>query len=115
MEDTVKQILTIQNSSINWNEILTGLLVIITAIYVLLTYQIMKSTEKSVNIIQKQNEALLRPYISINVYPDKSANYYLKISNTGRSTATNLTLKNENKHFPHSSSTKSLSSVLDSF
>ena len=50
MEDSLKQLLTVHNSIINWTELLTALLVLITAFYVYFTFRMMKASEKSFNV-----------------------------------------------------------------
>lgn len=46
-------------------EILTAILVFITGIYAYLTYQMSKISERSVQIMNEQTEAMSRPYIVI--------------------------------------------------
>ncbi len=46
-------------------EILTAILVLITGIYAYLTYQMSKISERSVQIMNEQTEAMSRPYIVI--------------------------------------------------
>lgn len=74
-------------------EFLTTLLVIITAIYAYLTYRLAKASEASVESMQEQSEALVRPYVTIQpfVRPHTSI-LYLRIKNVGRTNAINLKL-----------------------
>lgn len=74
-------------------EILTGILVLITAIYAYLTHRMAKSSEASVEAIKQQSEDTLRPYITITPFIRPQALcLYLRISNTGRTGAQNLQL-----------------------
>lgn len=72
-------------------EYLTAILVFITAIYAYLTYRIVKASEASVEAISTQSEVMLRPYITIASFirPHTSL-LYLRISNSGRTTAHNV-------------------------
>ncbi|MFC1643659.1 hypothetical protein ACFL1F_01090 [Chlamydiota bacterium] len=74
--------------------ILTAILVVITGVYVWLTFRILKANEKTVVFMRDQSESLTRPYVNISVviYPQNSL-FYLKIANTGRSTAEKLRMK----------------------
>ncbi len=74
-------------------EYLTAILVLITAIYAYLTYRIVKASEASVEAISTQSEVMLRPYITIASFirPHTSL-LYLRISNSGRTTAHNVQL-----------------------
>ncbi len=74
-------------------EILTGILVLVTAIYAYLTYRMAKASETSVEAVKQQSEAMLRPYISISPFIRPHALFlYLRIVNTGRTAAQNLRL-----------------------
>jgi hypothetical protein len=75
-------------------EILTALLVIITAFYAWVTFKILKANESVLHEMRLQQEALYRPYISISpvVYSD-SPIFFLKIENTGHTSAHNLKLQ----------------------
>ena len=74
-------------------EILTGILVLVTAIYAYLTLRMAKASEASVEDVRQQSEAMLRPYISISPFIRPQALIlYLKIANTGRTAAQNLRL-----------------------
>jgi hypothetical protein len=74
-------------------EILTGILVIITAFYAWATYRILKANEKTVNAMRDQEEALRRPYITIAPYTVPGTPLMgICIANTGKSPAQNLSL-----------------------
>ena len=74
-------------------EILTAVLVLITAFYAWATFKILKANEKVVQVMQEQSEAMTRPYITISqtLEPDNPI-FYLNISNTGSTPARNLKL-----------------------
>lgn len=74
-------------------EILTGALVIITGFYAWATYQILKANKRVVEVMQEQNEAINRPYVTVSpkLEPDNPI-FYLTVSNTGRTSARNLRL-----------------------
>jgi len=74
-------------------EILTAILVIVTAFYAWVTFKILKANESVLHEMKVQHESLFRPYISIFpvIYTDKSI-FFLKIANTGRTAANNLKL-----------------------
>lgn len=74
-------------------ELLTALLVIITAVYVILTHHIAQANRASVAAIREQTSALNRPYLVVNAILQKDlTNLYLRIANLGRTAATNLHL-----------------------
>lgn len=74
-------------------EILTAILVLVTAIYAYLTYKMAKASEASVQAVRDQSEAMLRPYIEITPYVRPHTTLlYLRIENTGRTGAQNVTL-----------------------
>lgn len=79
---------------------LTAILVFITAIYAYLTHKMAKASEASVQIMRSQLEAMSRPYIAITPYvrPHTSI-LYLKIENTGKSSAENLLLSMDKDFF----------------
>ncbi|HCY77454.1 MAG TPA: hypothetical protein DHV28_16180 [Ignavibacteriales bacterium] len=107
MEDSLKQILVVHNSTINWSEILTALLVIVTAFYVYFTFRMMKASEKSVNatresieIMKKQIEASLRPYIDFELRRYPNHLIYMHIRNSGKINAVNLSLSLDKDFHP---------------
>ena len=75
-------------------EILTAILVIITAFYAWVTFRILKANEGVLKEMHEQQEALNRPYISISpvIYPDNPC-FFLRIKNTGKTAAQNLKLR----------------------
>jgi len=74
-------------------ETLTAILVIITGFYAWVTFKILRANESVLKEIRGQQEALFRPYISISpvIYTDNPI-FFLKVHNTGRSSADNLRL-----------------------
>lgn len=74
-------------------EILTGILVIITAIYAYLTFRMAKASEESAQAVKQQSEDTLRPYIIVSPFIRPQALFlYLRVTNTGRTGAQNLLL-----------------------
>ncbi|MFE8073515.1 hypothetical protein QQM79_20900 [Marinobacteraceae bacterium S3BR75-40.1] len=72
---------------------LTAILVFITAIYAYLTHRMAKASEASVNAMREQSEALIRPYVTVTPYVRPHTTIlYLKIENTGKTAAEDLTL-----------------------
>jgi hypothetical protein len=83
-------------------ELLTGALVIITAIYAWITYRIMRANERTVQVVRDQNEAALRPYVDIGVVtPPNSHMFMLRIANTGRTGARNVRLELDRDFFQY--------------
>ncbi|HHY0976059.1 TPA: hypothetical protein ACV4IW_000168 [Salmonella enterica] len=75
-------------------EILTAILVFITGIYAYLTYQMSKISERSVQIMNEETEAMSRPYIVIQpIVRPHSPCLYLKIYNSGKTPALNVRLE----------------------
>jgi hypothetical protein len=74
-------------------ETLTGILVIITALYAWFTFKILKANERLVEQMRNQQEATYRPYISISpiLFPENSI-VFLRIKNSGLTAAQNLRL-----------------------
>jgi hypothetical protein len=72
---------------------LTGALVIITAFYAWATFRILRANEKVVEVMHEQAEAVTRPYVSVApvLEPDNPI-FYLRITNTGKTTANKLKL-----------------------
>lgn len=75
-------------------ELLTGILVAVTAFYSWATYKILRANESVLREMEMQREDTYRPYISIfpSTYSDSSI-IYLEIVNTGKTAAHNLTLE----------------------
>jgi hypothetical protein len=79
---------------------LTAILVFVTAIYSYLTYKMAKASEASVAAFREQSESMLRPYVSIAPYVrGHTTILYLRIQNTGRTTAENLRLSMDKDFF----------------
>lgn len=74
-------------------EILTAILVIITAFYAWVTFKILKANELVIQEMKNQHESLFRPYVSISpVLYTENPIFFLKIQNTGKIAADNLKL-----------------------
>ncbi len=75
-------------------ENLTFLLIVITAFYAWVTFKILKANEGVLQQMHLQQEMLYRPYISVAPisFPEKGI-FYLKIENSGKTGAKNLTLQ----------------------
>ncbi|CAI2473912.1 hypothetical protein [Serratia plymuthica] len=72
-------------------EVLTAILVIITGIYAYLTYKMSNISERSVQMMKEQTEAMSRPYLVIQpVVRSHTSFLYLKIYNIGRIPALNV-------------------------
>ena len=77
----------------NWSltDILTGFLVVITGVYVVLTYGIMRAARASVAAMERQTEDLARPLITVAPMTlPGNVILFLQISNAGRTAAQNL-------------------------
>jgi len=72
---------------------INAVLVFITAVYAWLTYKILKANQRTVAAMQEQTESMSRPYITatITLEPDSPV-FYLRIQNTGKTSATDLSL-----------------------
>lgn len=80
--------------------VLNGLLVTITAFYAWSTFRILKANEGVLAAAQAQAEALSRPYISPVLYLVPGTNIFaLRIENSGRTAARNLTLTLDRNFF----------------
>lgn len=74
-------------------EYLTAILVFVTTIYVYLTFRMVQTSESSVKAIYDQSEAMLRPYVVIEPYVRSHTQFlYLRIKNTGKTAAENLSI-----------------------
>lgn len=74
-------------------EILTAILVAITAFYAWATYKILRANEAVVHAMNEQSIAMTRPYVVIAPHLElDNPIFYLKISNTGKTAALNLRL-----------------------
>ncbi|MDD2180444.1 hypothetical protein OIN59_23665 [Acidovorax sp. D2M1] len=79
---------------------LTAILVFVTSIYSYLTYKMAKASEASVQAVREQSEAMLRPYVSVSPYVRPHTTVlYLRIENTGRTSAENLQLSMDKDFF----------------
>lgn len=75
-------------------EVITAVLVAITAFYAWATFRILQANERVVSLMQEQSEAISRPYISISTFlVSKSSVVYLRICNTGKTAAIKLKLE----------------------
>jgi hypothetical protein len=75
---------------------LTALSVMVTAIYVVLTYRIASTNKQMVAIMQEQLATLDRPYVEVSAFlVPSSIIIYLRIKNTGKISAFNLRLRVE--------------------
>ena len=103
-------------------EILTAFLLIVTAVYVFMTYKMSVMSERSVQIMKEQTEAMSRPYVVVQplVRPYTSL-MYLKIYNSGKTPALKVKLELDRDFYQFDQSNKNLkeasvfSSTLDSF
>ncbi len=77
----------------------TVILVVVTGIYCYFTYKILKANELVVMEMRGQNELFIRPYIIVNTFVTKGAQYYLRIKNTGKSAAFNLEMTLDKNFF----------------
>ncbi|MBI5875740.1 MAG: hypothetical protein HZB81_07880 [Deltaproteobacteria bacterium] len=74
-------------------ELLTTVLVIVTAFYAWTTFRILKANERAIEVMKQQNDAFVRPYVNINtVIHPKHPMISLKITNEGKTPAKNLRL-----------------------
>jgi hypothetical protein len=74
-------------------EYLTAILTFITAIYAYLTYRMVKASEASVEMMRSQSETMLRPYVTVAPFIRPHTPFlYLRIKNTGKTSAENLRL-----------------------
>ena len=79
---------------------LTAILVFITGIYSYLTHKMAKASEESVKAMREQSEAMLRPYVAITPYVRPHTTVlYLRIENSGKSSAENLRLSMDKDFF----------------
>lgn len=81
-------------------EILTGILVIITGTYAWATFKILKANENVVNAMREESLAIRRPYIIVApVLEYDNPVFYLRITNTGKTSAENLKLSIDKSFF----------------
>jgi hypothetical protein len=81
-------------------EYLTAILVFVTAIYSYITFKILQANRAVVDEMQKQSEAVFRPYMTVRPFiPDGSIVVYLAVKNEGKTPANNLRLKIDRDFF----------------
>lgn len=74
-------------------EILTGALVVITAIYAYLTHRMAKATDASVQLMKEHAAAISRPYVVLSMVKRPNNTFiHLRVENTGKTAAEHLTL-----------------------
>ena len=73
--------------------ILTAVLVVITGVYVYLTYRMAKASEAASTLMKEQADAITRPYVSISlVKRHNNPHIFLRVENTGQTTARDMTI-----------------------
>ena len=83
----------------NISNLFAFLLLVVTSVYVILTWKISKANTNAVQVMKKQVEASLRPYVTISTfYVPGNTMICLKITNSGKASAEDLELK-LNKNF----------------
>jgi hypothetical protein len=81
-------------------EILTAALVLITAFYAWATFKILRANERVVEVMRDQAIATSRPYVVVAPLLEfDNPIFYLRISNLGRTAATNLRLTIDKSFF----------------
>ncbi len=103
-------------------EVLTVVLIIVTTLYVYLTYKMANSSERSVQFMKEQAEAISRPYLVIQpVIRSGTPLLYLRIHNGGKTAALKLNLQLDKDFYRFDDLRKNLKeapafkSTLDSF
>lgn len=75
-------------------EILTAVLVIVTAIYAYLTHKMASTSQATLEEMREQTWAATRPQVLVEPYVRPTTPFlYLRIRNIGKTTASNLSLK----------------------
>ncbi len=75
-------------------DLLTAALVVVTTVYAMLTYGIMRANRRSVAAMERQTEALSRPYITVAPFVlPKNPILFLRITNTGKTAAERVRLE----------------------
>lgn len=75
------------------SEILTAILIVITAVYAFLTWRISKANEAVVTTMRLHHEAAFRPYVTVSTFTvPTDLRIYLRIENTGKTAARNVRL-----------------------
>jgi hypothetical protein len=81
-------------------EILTGMLVLITAFYAWATYRILQANRDMAMVMKDQMNLQLRPYVQPSLFIHPGTNIFcLRIKNIGRSAASNLRLSLDRDFF----------------
>jgi hypothetical protein len=81
--------------------LLTALLVAITAFYAWVTHRILKANEKVVSVMQAQHDSATRPYITIRPFTEPgNPILFLEVRNTGLTAASNLRLTLDKDFYP---------------
>ena len=103
-------------------EVLTAILVVVTAIYAYLTYKMSRMSERSVQVMKEQTEAMSRPYLVFQpVVRPHTPWLYLKIYNNGNTSALDIKLEVDKDFFQFDEKDKNLKSLsvfkknIDSF
>jgi hypothetical protein len=78
---------------------INGFLAIVTTVYVILTWRILKTSRDSINLMEKQLESSIRPYIVVDVISPRSPLLTLRIQNSGGSPAENLKIRIDRDFF----------------
>ena len=77
------------------SEFLTSILVVLTAIYVWLTYRIASANKKAVAAMQDQVQASVRPYVYFDLDPWSNVIIEAKLRNSGATAAHNISVRTE--------------------
>ena len=103
-------------------DILTGLLVLITGFYAWVTYHILKANERVVEVMSQQSESLVRPYITVTPFIERSSPIFtLSVKNTGKMPAVKLRLKLDKDFYSFGDKNRNIAefpaflNVIDSF
>lgn len=105
-------------------DIATTVLAVITAIYVLITYLILRANQRTVAIMAEQVDAMSRPFVTVTAFlPPELIIFSLKIANTGKTAARNLKLTLDRDYYKYGKNTvggnlagyAAFNSVIESF
>lgn len=80
-------------------DIISLVLVAVTGVYVYLTWRIAESNKRSISLMSDQFQETVRPFIVPKIAIDHGVIVCLEIENTGKSPATDLTLKIDRDFF----------------
>ncbi|WP_264878328.1 hypothetical protein [Vibrio agarivorans] len=93
-------------------EILTAILVVVTAVYAFLTYKMSQMSERSVQVMKEQTEAMSRPYLVFQpVVRPHTPLLYLKIYNSGNTPAVGVKLSIDQDFYQYDELGKNLKSL----